>query len=103
MAKLLGAFFYNYIKDFGFTKKTGVELTAESSGTVTKPDSSIWSKSSLSRIAMGYEVDVTALQMVAALSVIANGGVLLKPQIIREFNPPMVFQCMSSSLKKFVE
>lgn len=84
LAKLLGRHsFYNYIKDFGFTKKTGVELTAESSGTVTKPDSSIWSKSSLSRIAMGYEVDVTALQMVAALSVIANGGVLLKPQIIK--------------------
>jgi len=32
---------------------------------------------------MGYEVDVTALQMVTALSVIANGGVLLKPQIIK--------------------
>ena len=84
LAKLLGRHsFYNYIKDFGFSQKTGVELTAESSGTLTKPDTSRWSKSSLSRIAMGYEVDVTALQMVSALSVIANGGVLLKPQIIK--------------------
>ena len=76
LAKLLGRHsFYNYIKDFGFSQKSGVELTAESSGTLTKPDTSRWSKSSLSRIAMGYEVDVTALQMVTALSVIANGGV----------------------------
>ena len=84
LAKKLGRHsFYSYIKDFGFSSRTGIELTAESSGTITKPDSKGWSKTSLSRIAMGYEVDVTALQMVSALSVIANGGVLLKPQIIR--------------------
>ena len=43
--------FHSYIKDFGFTRRTGVELTAESSGTVTRPDSKGWSKTSLSRIA----------------------------------------------------
>ena len=84
LAKKIGRHtFHSYIKDFGFTRKTGVELTAESSGTVTRPDSKWWSKTSLSRIAMGYEVDVTALQMVNALCVIANGGTLFQPQIIQ--------------------
>ena len=84
LAKKIGRHtFHSYIKDFGFTRRTGVELTAESSGTVTRPDSKGWSKTSLSRIAMGYEVDVTALQMVNALCVIANGGTLYQPQIIQ--------------------
>ena len=84
LAKKIGRHtFHSYIKDFGFSKRTGVELTAESSGTVTRPDSKGWSKTSLSRIAMGYEVDVTALQMVNALSVVANGGTLYQPQIIQ--------------------
>ena len=84
LAKKIGRHtFHSYIKDFGFTARTGIELTAESSGTVTRPDSKAWSKTSLSRIAMGYEVDVTALQMVNALCVIANGGTLYQPQIIQ--------------------
>ena len=76
--------FDGYIKDFGFGRRTGIELTAEAAGMVTSPQDRGWSKTSLSRIAMGYEVDVTALQMVSALSAIANGGTLMKPQIIQK-------------------
>jgi len=84
LAKLVGRHtFYSYIKDFGFGSNTQLALTGEVSGLVVKPDTGMWSSTSLSRIAMGYEVDVTALQMVNALSAIANGGNLMKPQIVR--------------------
>lgn len=84
MAKQVGRHtFYSYIKDFGFGATTQLALTGEVGGLVTKPDTGRWSATSLSRMAMGYEVDVTALQMVNALSAIANGGDLMKPQIVR--------------------
>lgn len=72
-----------YIKAFGFGARTGIALTGEVGGQVARPGSSWWSKTSLSRLAMGYEVDATALQVANAVAAIANGGNLMKPQIIR--------------------
>ena len=73
---------YTYIRDFGFGTPTGIALPGEVAGLVHKPNSRFWSKTSLSRIGIGYEVDVTPLQMVNALCAVANGGVLMQPQIV---------------------
>jgi cell division protein FtsI (penicillin-binding protein 3) len=73
---------YRYIKEFGFGNLTGVDLPGEVMGVVRPP--STWSKYSITSIPMGQEVTVTALQMVTALSVIANGGNLVTPYIIDE-------------------
>ncbi|MGI9240883.1 MAG: peptidoglycan D,D-transpeptidase FtsI family protein, partial [Verrucomicrobiales bacterium] len=73
---------YKYIRDFGFGSPTGIALTGEVSGLVHNPNSRFWSKTSLSRVGIGYEVDVTPLQMVNALCAVANGGVLMQPQIV---------------------
>ena len=97
--------FNGYIKDFGFGARTGIELTAEASGMVTGPQDRGWSATSLSRIAMGYEVDVTALQMVSALSAIANGGTLMKPQIIQKVYAPegeLIYQLQPKKIRRVI-
>ncbi|MEM9017247.1 MAG: penicillin-binding transpeptidase domain-containing protein, partial [Verrucomicrobiota bacterium] len=73
--------FHHYMSEFGFGKKTGIELTAESAGRVYPV--SRWSATSFSSQVMGYEVAVTPLQMAVACSVVANGGVLRPPTIVR--------------------
>ncbi len=76
--------FYEYIRRFGFGERTGIALPGEIAGIVHSPYSSGWSKISISRIPMGQGVAVTPLQMVAAMSAIANGGRLMMPQIVDE-------------------
>ena len=97
--------FNGYIKDFGFGERTGIELTAEASGMVTGPQDRGWSTTSHSRIAMGYEVDVTALQMASALSAIANGGNLMKPQIIQKVYSPageLIYQLQPKKIRRVI-
>ncbi len=76
--------FYEYIRGFGFGERTGIALPGEIPGIVHSPYSSGWSKISITRIPMGQGVAVTPLQMVAAMSAIANGGNLMMPQIVDE-------------------
>jgi cell division protein FtsI/penicillin-binding protein 2 len=71
---------YDYIREFGFGDKTGILLPGEIDGTVHAPPR--WSGLSISRIPMGHEIDCTPLQMVMAVSAIANGGVLMKPMLV---------------------
>ncbi|MEP7117559.1 MAG: penicillin-binding protein [Acidobacteriota bacterium] len=71
----------DYVKRFGFGRPTSADFPGESSGIVWNP--SRLSDSALASVSMGYQVGVTPLQMVTATSVIANGGRLLKPHIVR--------------------
>ena len=74
--------FYKYIKKFGFGEATGVDLPGELPGTLRAPKD--WSSISLDSLSLGYEIAVTPLQMTRAFCVIANGGVLYTPYIVRE-------------------
>jgi cell division protein FtsI (penicillin-binding protein 3) len=74
--------FYLYAQKFGFGQPTGIELPAESRGLFRSPET--WNGDSLASMSIGYEVGVTALQMVSAYGAIANGGVKIKPHIIKE-------------------
>lgn len=74
--------FYEYIRAFGFGQQTGVELPWESRGMLGKLNT--WSGISIGAISMGQEIGVTPIQLVTAVSTIANGGVLKKPYIISE-------------------
>jgi cell division protein FtsI (penicillin-binding protein 3) len=81
IAQLLGPdALYRYIRAFGFGSKLGIDLSGEISGMISAPRS--WSKTSITSIPMGQEVGVTALQLASAISVIANGGQLMKPYIV---------------------
>lgn len=73
---------YAYLRDFGFGTLTGIDYPAESSGLLRRPAQ--WSRLSSASLAMGYELSVTPLQMLAAYGALANGGVLMEPLIVRE-------------------
>jgi cell division protein FtsI (penicillin-binding protein 3) len=74
--------FYDYIRGFGFGTPTGVDLPGESRGLVSRLEH--WGSYSIASVSMGQEVGVTPLQMVTAVSAIANGGLLYKPHVVEE-------------------
>lgn len=73
---------YNYIKLFGFGERTDVDLPGEVKGVIKPPAN--WSKTSIGAIPMGQEIGVTALQVACAVSTIANGGLLMRPRLVKE-------------------
>ena len=77
---------YKVGRAFGFGYETGIELPGEVKGTFRDPSS--WSKLSLAAIAIGQEVSVTSLQMVAAYGAVANGGLLMKPWVVQAVETP---------------
>lgn len=75
--------FISKIRELGFGKRTGLEIPGESAGSVKDPNSRLWSARSKPTIAIGQEISVSALQMVKAATVIANGGVALPLTVIK--------------------
>jgi len=73
---------YQSLRAFGFGDRTGLDLPGEDAGIVWKTDR--WSKLSISRIAMGHEVLVTSMQILNAVSAIANDGIRMKPLVIHK-------------------
>ena len=73
--------FYTILKKFGFGSKTGIDLPGESVGLINRPSS--WSKSDKASMSFGYGTSVTAIQMVSALSALANKGVRVTPHVIK--------------------
>lgn len=74
--------YYRYLREFGFGSKTGVALPGESGGILYDPKQ--WSARSRQTIGIGQEIAVTAMQIIAASTALANGGVLLKPHIVKK-------------------
>jgi cell division protein FtsI (penicillin-binding protein 3) len=72
---------YDYMRRFGFGQKTGIDLPAESPGKVRRL--AHWGRTSLASISMGQEVSVTTVQLAQAASVIANGGLLVRPRLVK--------------------
>ncbi len=73
--------FYNILSRFGIGKKTGIDLNGESSGLL--PKAFQWDKSRQATMGYGYGASVTAIQMVSAVSALANGGVRVTPHVIK--------------------
>lgn len=73
---------YQYARNLGFGNPTWIDLPGEVEGTLKRP--SEWSRTSHSRIAIGYEVDVTPLQLLTAYCALANGGLLVQPYLVAE-------------------
>ncbi len=78
--------FYKYARDFGFGITTGLDLPGEMKGRLKRPVE--FSPVSLNYMAIGYEVLVTALQMTNAYACIANGGMMMKPFIVKKILAP---------------
>jgi len=74
--------FYETIRAFGIGQPTGIELPGENRGLLRPVEN--WSANSIGSLAMGQEVSVTPVQMISAISAVANGGTLYPPRIVRE-------------------
>ena len=73
---------YETLRRFGIGAPTGVEYPIESAGILNRPHR--WSGTTSGSLSMGYEVAVNPLQLALAYAAIANGGVLMRPTLIRE-------------------
>ena len=77
---------FKYINDFGFGKKTGVDLNGESSGILFNLNKV--GPVELATTAFGQGISVTAIQQITAVSAAINGGVLYRPYIVKEVVEP---------------
>jgi len=95
---------FKYINLFGFGRLTGIDLPGEIRGINKEPK--YWSKTSIGIIPIGQEIGVTVLQLACAVSAVANGGILIKPFIvkriqdktgetIKEFQPQILGEVVS--------
>lgn len=86
---------YEYVRKFGFGRRSGIDLPAESAGMLRRLQN--WEPSSIGSVAMGHEIGATSLQLALAGAVVANGGQLVKPRLVLkqqrpgspEFIPPV--------------
>jgi len=70
-----------YVGLYGFGHPVSPDFPGESPGIVWNP--SKWTESALASVSMGYQIGVTPLQMVTAISSVANGGEMIEPRVIR--------------------
>ena len=82
--------FYPQMRKYGFTQQTGIDLPGEGYGLMRQPDKpatlagSPWMQSDMARDSFGQSMIATPIQVLAAMNVIANDGVWIKPHVVRE-------------------
>jgi cell division protein FtsI/penicillin-binding protein 2 len=94
---------YNYAHHFRFGIKTGIDLPGEASG-ILKPVSR-WSKTSIGAVPIGQEVTVTPIQLMGAISAIANDGIYMRPFVVKyvkDANGQVIFQHSPLILDKVI-
>ncbi len=74
--------FWESIKKYGFGEPTGIDLPGEEAGLFSNYKD--WSGSTIGALAIGQSISVTPLQLVRAACVIANGGYLVTPNVVKE-------------------
>jgi cell division protein FtsI (penicillin-binding protein 3) len=75
---------YSHLKDFGFGARSGIDLPGEAYGFLR--NGSQWFGVDLATISFGQGVSATALQLVMAVSAVANGGMLMKPYVVEKIS-----------------
>ncbi len=74
--------FFQYIRKFGFGEETGIQFPTEAIGFVPLPYQC--SNHTLSAISFGQGISVTPLQLTTAYAAIANGGLLMRPTLVKK-------------------
>ncbi|MGB9791740.1 MAG: stage V sporulation protein D [Thermacetogeniaceae bacterium] len=74
--------FYKYLRAFGFGEPLGIDLPGEAGGIIVPEEDA--KPIDLACMSIGQANSVTPLQMVAAMAVIANGGKLVRPHVVKE-------------------
>ncbi len=91
---------FEYIKNFGFGKKTGIDLNGEGSGILFNLDNV--GPVELATTSFGQGVSVTPIQQITAVSAAINGGYLYRPYIVKSLNEPETNAVIKQNKKKLV-
>lgn len=78
--------FYKYLRNFGFGQKTGIEMSGEALGILANKKKA--TALDLATMSIGQTNNVTPIQLLTAVSTVANGGTLMKPQLVKEIVGP---------------
>ncbi|OLN33566.1 Cell division protein FtsI [Peptidoglycan synthetase] [Desulfosporosinus metallidurans] len=78
--------FYTYLKAFGFGSKTGIDISGEESGLLVPQDKA--RDIDLATMSFGQANSVTPIQLLSAISAVANGGTLYRPYIVDKITTP---------------
>ncbi len=73
---------YNALRGYGFGQRTGIELSGEGDGILRSPET--WADIDLATHSFGQGISVTALQLVQGYAVLANGGYLVHPTLLKQ-------------------
>jgi cell division protein FtsI (penicillin-binding protein 3) len=95
---------YATARGYGFGSPTGIGLAGEGAGLLRPP--SQWSGRTSATLAYGYEVMVTPLQMAMAYAAVANGGMLMRPQLVRRVTTPegkVVFESRPQPVRRALD
>lgn len=74
--------YYKHIKSFGFGEYSGLDFPGEQKGILREPRD--WFKSDIATYTFGQSIAVTPVQLVYAIAAVANGGVRVKPRLIKK-------------------
>jgi len=74
--------FYRYVDAFGFGRLTGIDLPGEVPGSYPAPGTPYWFREAHAYVSFGQGIAATPLQVITAMSAIANHGVMMKPFVI---------------------
>ncbi len=81
IAERMGAeTFYEYIKNFGYLEKTGIDLPSEAGGLFHKPENI--GSTELATISFGQRFKVSIIAQLTAVAAVANGGLLVEPYLV---------------------
>ncbi|MDK2918229.1 MAG: hypothetical protein PWQ37_962 [Candidatus Petromonas sp.] len=101
--------FYKYLEAFGFTQETGIDLPGESNS-IVQAKSNV-GPVELATMSFGHGISVTPIQLITAISSIANDGKLMQPRIVKEltddsgnvihrYEPKFIRQVLSEKTSK---
>ena len=98
--------FYDYFQRFGFGHPTNIDIANEAGGLMPLPGNELWQESFIATNAYGQALAVTSVQMISAISALANEGRLMQPHVVsevrdefgvRRIEPAMVEQVISET------
>ncbi|MBK0402204.1 transpeptidase family protein [Adhaeribacter sp. BT258] len=76
--------YIDYLQKFGLNSTLGFQLAGEARPYIKKPTDRSWSRTTLSRMSIGYELKISPLQTLTLYNAIANNGVKVQPIIVKE-------------------
>ena len=95
--------FYEYLKNFGFGVRTGIDLPDEVTGSLANLANKNAQDIDYATAAYGQGTSVTPLQMINAFSVFANGGLLMRPYINQDSKPYVIRRAVSEDTARKVK